>query len=90
MAARGATKSPLEAARRDCRPEQAEVKMNRSSRPLVSRRNAKYATPNSGGEPIENAVADREPVEGISHEVAYMAKLRYAANRPSSRPKNTI
>jgi len=32
--------------------------------------------------PIENALPDREPAEGISHEVTDMAKIGNAANHP--------
>ena len=67
--------------------EQAEVYEKLQQ---VSRRNAKDTTPNNGGEPIVNALPDREPAECISHEVTHMAKLKDGANHPSSRPENTI
>src|SRR6218665_4158838 len=56
----------------------------------VSSRNAKDTTPNNGGEPIVNALPDREPAECISHEFTDMSKLGNAANHPSSRPKNAM
>ena len=45
---------------------------------------------NNGGEPVENVLLEREPVECILHGVTDMAKLGDAANHPSIRPKNTI
>src|SRR6218665_293815 len=56
----------------------------------VSRRNAKDTTPNNGGEPIVNALQDREPAECISNEFTDMTKPGNVANHPSSRPKNAI
>jgi len=46
--------------------------------------------PDNGGESIEYALPDREPVECISLVFTDMAILGDAANHPSSHPKNTI
>jgi len=58
----GSTKSPLEAEDRDCRPEQAKVKMKSSRRQA---RAVPRATPNVGGGHVLNALPDREPVECV-------------------------
>ena len=73
--ARGTTKSPLDAERRDRRPEQAKELQK------IRRRVTKNTMPDNRGDPIEDALLNWEPVEYIPHVVCDMAKPRHTANR---------
>ena len=79
----GTTESPLEVEQRDCRPEQAEVRMKSSSRC-----NAEKTMPDKGGDPIESV--SREQVNNVWHVITDVVILGDTTNHPISHPKKTI
>jgi len=52
----------------------------------VSRRNDKNTMPDNGGNPVVNALPNREPVKYVSHAITGLAIHRDAANRPTMKP----